>query len=478
MRKFKENARPGVPEDNAPGDAMSPRYTFRPRLVAFLVLYVAILAVVWPITDTGSGNVTPLTYYITAAWSSYLPLSLIGLIGALSVRRASPSTFNGAVDGKVVFVVPTVGRFDVVPALTRVVDSILRFAPSNLTNFRIDVALDEGAEATEHLIQLYQDRPDVRVVIVPASYQTRNGTRYKARANHYLVDLRTREGESRGDVFVYHLDDDTSVGRDTVASIAEFIASDTGQYHVAQGVLTYPRELTTNHFTWLADSVRPADDLTRFHFFTQLLRKPLAGFHGEHLLVRASVEAEIGWDFGSAVKVEDAYFALTFVERYPHHSRFLNSVCYGASPATVRDLVKQRRRWAAGLFALAFDRQFDWRSKVPLVYAMANWGFGLFQHVGVVLLFAYLLGTMNTSPLIQVVSVIWAFNMSFILWMYMEGLRMNVAVSFRKRRYVGNLLATFMLLPLMSMAEAWSATLGLYDFVTRKQGFDVIIKQT
>ena len=34
--------------------------------------------------------------------------------------------------------------------------------------------------------------------------------------------------------------------------------------HLAQGILTYPREFAVNRLTWLADSIRPADDIGRF----------------------------------------------------------------------------------------------------------------------------------------------------------------------------------------------------------------------
>ncbi len=231
-------------------------------------------------------------------------------------------------------------------------------------------------------------------------------------------------------------------------------------------MLAFPRELTPNRFCWLADAVRPADDLSRFHFFTAVLHRPLVGFHGEHLLVRASVEAAVGWDFGPNVKVEDAYFALTFLERYSAGSTFLNSLSYGASPATVGDLVKQRRRWAAGLFALAFDRRFRWSAKAPLVYAVLQWGIGLFQHVGLVLLAAYLLGSPSTSPVVRAVGAIWAFNLCYSLWLYLEGLRLNLVAAglrrnlvapLRRRDYVTNALAVTLLQPVFAAAEGWGA---------------------
>lgn len=459
-----------------PGPVNPPRYHFQPSFLKFVVVFVCLGLLVWVINVMAPP--TPVNYYVTVMWALYFPFALIGLIGVASIRRFKPSTYQGTVDNLVIFAIPTIARGDVMPALIRVIASILALAPANLTTFRVDVVVDEGAEAIDRLLHLARNEPRLRIVIVPTTYQTTNGTRYKARASQFVTELRTREGESRDDVFVYHLDDDTAVGCDTIASIAEFIATDTGTFHAAQGVLAFPRELASNWFCWLADAIRPADDMSRFHFFTGLVRQPIAGFHGEHLLVRASIEAEIGWDFGQSIKVEDAYFALTFAERYPNRSTFLNSVSYGASPATIRDLIKQRRRWAAGLFGLASDRRFSWISRIPLLWAMTNWGLGLFQHAGVVFLAAFLLDAGNTSPVIRTVALIWAFNLAFVLWMYFEGLRLNLDTSRDRRGYVAQGVAIVVLLLGFSAVDGWSAILGFSDFVTKKQGFEVIAKPT
>ena len=65
------------------------------------------------------------------------------------------------------------------------------------------------------------------------------------------------------------MDDDTGVGPDTASALAQFInrqrrARPDDAKHMAQGILTYPRENAVNMLTWLADAVRPADDIARF----------------------------------------------------------------------------------------------------------------------------------------------------------------------------------------------------------------------
>ncbi|MDQ3541494.1 MAG: glycosyltransferase family 2 protein [Chloroflexota bacterium] len=448
--------------------------SFKFSIVRLVVLFLIALAI--GLALSGPGKLHPFNIYLTVIWSLYFPIAVVGVLGVLSSRKHEPSRSQKAVGSTVIFLVPTIGRTDVEPGLIRVIDSILHFAPSNLSDFRVDVVLEAGAPITEGLRRRYRRSPHVRLIEVPKDYTTPNGTRYKARANQYALDRRNTDGESGDRTFVYHLDDDTAVGRDTIASIAEFIAKDTGYYHLAQGVLVFPHHLSPSWLCRMADSVRPADDLTRFHFFTGMRGTPLAGLHGEHLLIRASAESEIGWDFGPNTTVEDAYFALQFAQRYPARSAFLNSCTYGASPARVSDLIKQRRRWASGLLKLVVDARLPWTVRVPLFYSVINWTFGIVQHVGVVLLVAAFLGDFNTSPSFQGVMVIWCFNLSYNIWMYLEGLRLNLQASGLMRKYVQYALLTLVMMAPLSLMEAWAAMLGFYDCITRRSGFVVISK--
>jgi beta-1,4-mannosyltransferase len=387
----------------------------------FVLLFVVISGVTLAVSPGTSFH--PLNIYLTVVWSLYLPIAVIGLAGGYQARKLTPSTFNDRVDEKVIFIVPTVGRRDVAGALRRVIDSILIEAPSLVPNMRVDVVLEADAEILSELEQLYGEEPRVRLLVVPRDYVTPNGSLFKARANQYALDVRTEEGESREDVFVYHLDDDTSIGPDTIASIAEFISQDDGTTHLAQGVLVFPHQLSASRFCSLADAVRPADDLTRFYFFAATLRRPLGGLHGEHMLVRASVEADLGWDFGPRATVEDSYFALELAKRYPKSTAFLSSSTYGASPDTVKDLIRQRRRWAAGLYSLAVDRRYSLKLRGVLLYSVFNWSIGPLQHVAVVLTIGYLVGALGTSPVWAPIAVLWSVSLASHVWRYLIGLR-------------------------------------------------------
>ena len=138
--------------------------------------------------------------------------------------------------------------------------------------------------------------------------------------------------------------------------------------------------------------MRPADDATRFKFFTDVLGTPLGGLHGEHLLARADIEDEIGWDFPDTV-IEDAFFAIRFAGLYPGRSTALKSLSYGESPASVKDLVKQRRRWTERLLRLIVKHGIPLRLRLPLTYSVICWALAPIQFVGLIHPLGWLLQT-------------------------------------------------------------------------------------
>ncbi|MCK5027561.1 MAG: glycosyltransferase [Candidatus Pacebacteria bacterium] len=446
------------------------------NLWVWLVIFIPISLVYYSLNDPTDGW---LNWYLSFVWSFDIIPSFLGIAGAILFIRAKKQKKvlvkrSTHVHKQVVFLIPSICRDDTIPALCRVIDSILKHAPDYLENWRIDIVTEEGAQGLTRLKQIYSFS-NVRILVVPTKYKTPNGTKYKARANQYSLEIRRANGENKSDVFVYHLDDDTAVGADTVQSIAQFILNDRGQYHAAQGVLTFPWQLSRSFLTRMADSIRPADDLTRFYFFTGYLGKPLVGFHGEHLLLRASVEDEIGWDFGPKVKVEDAYFALYFNQHYSGKSTFLDSCTYGASPETVKDLIKQRRRWAAGLLGLLFDPTLKGKPRWLMAIFVTNWVLSPMRHLMPVFIVAMIIGA-TTSPVSQWVVFIWTLGFATWIWQYFEGLRINLSVSEPRRHYLLYACTLFPLFFIITMIETVAVAAGFYDFSRGKQSFEVISK--
>lgn len=453
----------------------------RPSPLPFFVAFTIGLGVSLYLFDP---HTSILGWIFTIIWSLPLLSTLVGVYGISVARRRMKKIRQIANDVEIslhdqlIVVVPTIGRHDTYPALDRSVTSYCAHLPGHFPRLRIDVVVDEECEAISKIYALAGRSSFVRVIVVPKHYLTRAGTRFKARAIHYAHELRIVEDDVRDDIWVLHMDDDTAVGPDTALSIVRFITEQrkaTEPKHLAQGILTYPRENAANWFTWLADSVRPADDLSRFAALTGS-GTPLSGLHGELLLIRSSIEAEIGWDFGPNALTEDAQLALIFCERYPGQSGWFEGRCYGASPVSVRDFLRQRERWSWGLLGLAANRKIPLRNRVFLGYCVSNWVLGPLQNVLFVLTIAFILRIFSLSPVTRLVLVVWAMNMAFVVWMYWEGHKANIAASAaRRRRKPLELLCLILFIPIFSLLEGLGGIRGFLRLVTRKENQFVVI---
>ena len=464
------------------GELQSRLARWRPAVWPLILAFVVDLVIVGWYTKPFGGL---LGWPLTVLWTWPILTTIIGMVGIRRTRKAlrrSRARWSG--DGLtrcqdlLVVVVSTVGRHDTYPALERSVLSYLAYLPRCFPRLRVDIVIDEGSEGTSRIESLAAGSALVRLVTVPSWYRTPNGTRFKARASHYSHELRIREHEARDDVWILHMDDDTGVGPDTALSMARFIEEQhqagSNAKHMAQGILTYPREYARNRLTWLADSARPAEDVARFSAWTGS-GTPRAGLHGELLLVRASIEATIGWDFGPRSIVEDAQFALIFSARYRGRSAWFSGRSYGASPASLRDFVRQRERWCWGLAALVFNRSLQLRNRLLLGYSVMSWVVGPIQNVAVVMLVAFLVADHSTSPVTIFIVPLWALNMAYVIWMYWEGLRLNAGVSGGGRRKWWEPWAVILLIPVFGLMEGFGGLRGFLKFARRVENKFVVI---
>lgn len=467
-------------------DSHNPLPLAKPRPVLMMYLFAMVLTITVHLYHQQQELIgLSVSWYLSIVWTIPIGLSVMMFIGSVLARRDmvnDEKTHIPRCDSLVIVQIPTIGRYDVLPALTRSVKSFELNMPAHFSNWRLDIVAEETSEAQEEITAL--ESPNVRVIFVPAAYETSNGTMRKARANCYVNELRIQEGEARHDVWVLHMDDDTGIGDDTAAEIACVIANNPFHRrakHMAQGVLTYPRQFAVNRWTWLADAVRPSSDMSSFRFMTGS-GTPLLGVHGELLLVRSSIEADIGWDFGKHLSItEDANFALLFSTQYPGGSTWIPARCYGASPATMKELSTQRKRWSRGLLHVATNPAVPFKRRLLLGYALSSWVLGPFQHIVVILLVVSLLGTYNTSPLVPWVQIAWAMNLAVSIWSYIEGLRHNAHASGMAAPKRAHWFA-LLLVPFFSFVEGWSGIKGAYEFVKDKIGrhkgelFEVISK--
>lgn len=455
----------------------------RPGRASFLVTMALSFAVSFAAWRLHASGTSLIGWTTTILWTLPLTSSLLGLFGAARIsRRLSPRRRRPPLrfvsDDILIVVVPTIGRWDTYPALERVVRSCTEHLPRYFACISVDIVIEEGCEAFDAIRRLTGKQ--VRVIVVPRGYRTPAGTRFKSRANHYANVRRIADGEAGEDIWVLHMDDDTGVGPGTAAELARFVGEQRrlgpAAKHLAQGVLTFPREHSASRMMWFADAIRPAQDVSLFAMTTGS-GTPRAGLHGELLLVRSSVEAEIGWDFGPRAVTEDTQFALNFVQRYPGRSDWFPGRSFGATPVAVPDFLRQRERWAWGLLELSANRDIPLRHRLLLLHNMTLWSLGPLQHVLVIALAGILLGDLDTYPVTALLLPIWSINVAYQVWSYWEGLTMNGRASAHRGCRWWERVAVIALIPVFSLIEVIGFLRGFVRFVRHTDTtFTVIAK--
>jgi hypothetical protein len=108
-------------------------------------------------------------------------------------------------------------------------------------------------------------------------------------------------------------------------------------------------------------------------------------------------------------------------------------------------------------------------------YSVLSWMVGPFGHIGFVLLLGAALGSFDTVPIALAVLPVWALNMAYAVWLYWEGLRMNVSVSERSRRGFWETLAVIALIPVFSLMEGIGGLRGLWRYLRGSENTFVVI---
>ncbi len=173
-----------------------------------------------------------------------------------------------------------------------------------------------------------------REIVVPKDYKCKNRSRNKMRAMQYGIEALHEMGYGK-ETYICHLDDDSVVDRAYLRYVKYYLRTEG-----AQGCIRL-RAWGRHLFSSLSDIVRVSNCEAWCKRCNE--RNKPQFVHGEGLVVRADVEYEIGWDYGT-YGAEDLTMGLYIAKRYTFGNIPTGHI-YIAPPTSVRDYFKQRRRW-------------------------------------------------------------------------------------------------------------------------------------
>jgi beta-1,4-mannosyltransferase len=261
------------------------------------------------------------------------------------------------------------------------------------------------------------ERAGARLLIVPALYRTSLGTTGKARALQYASDERARLGLSVPEVWVYHQDEETCVGQDTLRGISDFVLD--GRTLVGAGIILYPIDWRGSP-SHVQELTRSYDDLRVLDSMT-MPGNPTAGFHGSHFLVRADIEDSVGWDSRGYAPSEDLMFEIRVRARYGSVFGLLKGFAYEKGAFSLRDQLRQRRRWMHGvMFAVLHCHELPRRRRLTVAYSGLSW-FSALPSVAILVASIEL----RYGPLLVLTSVFTGFIWVSMILAYVEGYRLH-----------------------------------------------------
>lgn len=212
--------------------------------------------------------------------------------------------------------------------------------------------ITESLEQVRLVEESFRDAPcRVSALVLPPEYETPNGTRFKARGMHYLVEQR-RAGWNRtsGRTFIVHYDEESVMPPSELRKLLAVLA--TTEKKVLEGPIYYPLEYSQTGILCRAmEANRPVGC---FECRSVMELGVPFHLHGSNLVVEEGFENDIGWDIGTLngqpFIAEDFVFGLLALSKGGSGAfGWHGCVLLEQPPFSVRSAFKQRYRWIFGV---------------------------------------------------------------------------------------------------------------------------------
>jgi egghead protein (zeste-white 4 protein) len=218
----------------------------------------------------------------------------------------------------------------------------------------------------------------VRIVVTPVEYRTLKGTTRKGRALQYATERRAELGIPLDRLWIYHQDDETAVGEDTILGIDEYVRTHLNEKSVGCGIILYSQHAEDFRPSQIQEFSRTKDDIRTIFTITSR-HNMFSGFHGSHYLARGDLEDETGWDVGPDMNSEDLIFETRVRAQHGPVFHPLKGFAHEQAALTIRDQLTQRRRWFQGWWRAVLHQPFALSRRIVMSYGMIVWMAAIFS---------------------------------------------------------------------------------------------------
>ena len=457
-----------TPEPFRDIDCLGPITLQRAFVITWLATTIAgrflLHRLIWP--DNLNPDIWIANPYIGIIWLLPLPSALMYIVGAIIFKHNTRLDDVSPIPHNVVFRIVSRGmNADCLLATIRKCRKEMQ--RNSLFPYLIEVVTDGDSFKAPY-------ESDLVHLKVPFEYHTVGGTMFKARALHYACEFSVVPD----DTWVVHLDEETRPTSSAIKGIAAFVKECEDKQdllRVGQGCLLYHRSFTPHPFLTMADMRRTGDDLG--HFYLQhTIGFTMFGLHGSFVVCRQDKEAAIGYDIGPRGSItEDAWWILLAMQR-GYRTKWVDGYLEEQSTQSVRDFVKQRRRWYYGLTKVVGFCPVPWKYRFIIAWHVATWMLAPlvlpFLVAYAVLLFVYDIAVSN------VIRVLCTITLTVMFLLYMNGLVVNMhenKMKWWKKPFYA--ISMFVAVPFCTALELFSVITAFFAPLSiTGRGFHVVSK--
>lgn len=241
------------------------------------------------------------------------------------------------------------------PVVQRGIERIMDVAAEAPAFYRCFLSVEvvtESCDQKEYLEAFFEEDPiPVSAHVLPRDYKSPNGTQLKARALHYMVELR-RRGLNRkpGRTAIVHYDEESVMEPDELRKLIHYLAIT--DKRLTEGPIYYPLEYRSTALICRAmEANRPMGCFECREVME--VGRPLH-MHGSNLVIDEDLENELGWDIGSLdgqpFIAEDYVFGVrAYLLCGPKIFGWHGCVMIEQPPFSYASAFRQRYRWVVGV---------------------------------------------------------------------------------------------------------------------------------